>query len=493
MADLLGILVSGIYYLFSLSLTFTFINVIIVILTIVFVQKKRPEAVLVWIMAFLLLPVIVAFVFYLLLGRDYYRKRIFRQKFEVDRETEKALDALHRSHPGSSTSLAVMDDRSESLARMVLNSGGSVLTSDNEVTYYNEGDALFRDMLEAIRSAKRFVHMEFYIIRNDSLAREFEQALTSKRREGVEVKVLMDAVGCHKLPRRFFGELRAAGGRTKDFFPSVLRRINLRINNRNHRKLLVVDGDVAFVGGYNIGKEYIGEGKLGYWRDCMLRVKGSGAISVEQRFVQDWNFASRDELHIEDYAPTTPGNGSVGLQIVSGGPDTDAKPIEEQYLKTIMSAREYLYIQTPYFVPSEAIMAALVAAAGSGVDVRVMIPSKPDHPFVYWATLYYAGQALSNGVRVHQFRKDGFVHAKTMVSDDRVASIGSANFDIRSFELNFETNGVVYGREVASRVKSAYLEDVEKRCKELTPAEYQKRSLIVRFMEAISRLYTPVA
>ncbi len=493
MADLIGILVDGISYLFSLSLWFTLLNVVIVILTIVFVQKKRPESVLVWVMAFLVLPVIVALFFYLLLGRDYYRKRIFRQKASVDRETLKALQTLYREHPSYANSLTELDERNRSLAKMLLNSEASVLTTDNEVTYYNEGGVLFQDMLEAIRGAKRFIHMEFYIIRNDDLAKEFEEALTAKRREGLEVKVLMDAYGSRKLPRHFFRDLLAAGGRTHYFFPSILRRFNLRINNRNHRKLLVVDGDVAFVGGYNIGREYRGEGSLGYWRDGMVRIKGTGAIGVEQRFVQDWNFAARDELHIKDYAPAATGKGSASVQVVSDGPDTEARPIEEQYLKTIMSARDYVYIQTPYFVPSEAIMAALVAAARSGVDVRVMIPSKPDHPFVYWTTLYYAGKALGNGVRVHQFTDEGFVHAKMLVCDDRVASIGSANFDIRSLELNFETNGIVYDARLAKEIRDAFVEDVEKRCDELTLDEYAKRSEFTRFMEAIGRLYTPVA
>jgi len=471
---------------------FLVINGILVIFTVIFVQKKRPEAVLVWIMAFLILPLFFVLLFYVVLGRDHRHRKMFHNKAEVDREVDSILDKIKGDFFATDFSKLGLG-HNEPLARMLFNSNRSFITSDNEVEYYNEGDRLFKDMLEEIKAAKRFVHMEFYIIRNDRLAKEFAQALAQKAKEGVEVKLLMDAVGCHKLPKKFFKELTDAGGRTAEFFPSPIRSLNLDMNNRNHRKLLILDGDTAFIGGYNIGLEYQGEGKLGHWRDDMVRVRGSGSISAEKRFVLDWNFAAKDHIKVEDYAPTKPGSGKAILQVVSGGPDTDAKPIEEQYVKMITSAKEYVYIQTPYFVPSEAVIAALVAAAKSGVEVRVMMPSKPDHPFVYWASLFNAGEVLQSRVRIHQFKKEGFIHAKVLVMDDAVASIGSANFDRRSFELNFETNAVVYDKEFAQKVKSAYIDDIAHWCTELTLEEYQKRSRGVKFKESISRLYTPIA
>jgi cardiolipin synthase len=476
---------------------------ILVIFVVIFVQKKRPEAVLVWILAVLLAvffwilaafiyPLILFLLFYIYLGRDYRRKKMFRNKAEADRGVSNAL--------GKSMSGLFVSDLSkpglgpnESLARMLFNSNSSFLTSDNEVKYYNEGAHIFEDMLEEIKAAKRFVHMECYMIRNDSLAKEFSKVLTQKASEGVEVKLVMDAQGCHKLPKNFFKELKKANGKTALFLPSTIRGSNFSINNRNHRKLLVVDGDTAFIGGTNIGVEYRGEGPLGYWRDDMVRIRGSGAISVEKRFVLDWNFAAKDQIKVEDYAPTRPGNGRTSLQVVSGGPDMDSRQIEEQYVKMIMNAKEYVYIQTPYFVPSEAVAAALVAADMSGVDVRVMMPSKPDHVLIYWASLYNAGVLLRRKVRIHQFNDDGFIHAKVLVSDDLVTSIGSANFDNRSLGLNFESNAVIYDKEIAKQVKAAYLDDVKNRCTELTEEKYQKRSLMVKLKEDISRLYGPVA
>ena len=480
--SVLGVYITIILYVFS----------VLVILTIIFVQKKRPETVLVWVIACLAFPLVFVLLFYVFLGRDHNRKKMFRNKAEADRAV---ADALFKSK----VNLFVSDlsktglDSNESLARMLFESNRSFLTSDNEVEYYNEGEQIFKAMLEEIKAAKRFVHMEFYMIRNDAIAKEFREALTQKAREGLEVKILTDAAGCHKLPKNFFKELKAAGGRTAVFFPSFLPLLNFGINNRNHRKLLVTDGDTAFIGGCNIGVEYRGEGPLGHWRDDMVRIRGSGAISVEKRILLDWNFAAKDEMKVEDHAPTRPGIGKASLQIVSGGPDKKVRHIEEQYVKMITAARQYLYIQTPYFVPSEAVTAALVVAAKSGVDVRIMMPSKPDHPFIYWASLFHAGHILRSNVRVHQVKKEGFIHAKVLVMDDSVASVGSANFDTRSLGLNFESNAVVYDKEFAQKVKAAYLYDIEHWCTELTEEQYMKRSKWVKFKEDISRLYGPIA
>jgi cardiolipin synthase len=478
--------VFGIYIIIAMYLLS-----ILVIWTVIFVQKKRPETVLVWVLACLAFPLIFVLLFYAYLGRDYRKKKMFRDKTEVDREVAEALLKLKDGYYSLDPSKSDLGPN-ESLARMLYESNRTFLTKDNEVEYYNEGRRIFEDMLEEIKAAKKFVHMEFYMIRNDALAKGFRAALVQKAKEGVEIKVLMDAAGCHGLPRGFFKELTDAGGKTALFFPSLLP-VNLSINNRNHRKLLNLDGDTAFIGGCNIGVEYRGEGPLGYWRDDMVRIRGSGAISVEKRFILDWNFAAKDHINVEDYVPTRPGSGKAGLQVVSGGPDKVSRPLEEQYLKMITSAKEYVYIQTPYFVPSEAVTAGLLNAIKSGVDVRIMMPSKPDHPFIYWASLYSAGEMLRDKIRIYQFTKEGFIHAKVLVMDDSVASVGSANFDNRSLGLNFESNAVVYDKDFAKKVKSAYLDDIERWCTELTMETYQKRSAWVRMREDISRLYGPIA
>jgi cardiolipin synthase len=471
---------------------FILINAIIVLFTIIFVQKKRPESVLLWMLAFLVLPLVFVLIFYLFLGRDLSRRKMFKNKGKLDQKVEITLEKLQNRY--FVTELSKLPDPAVlSTAKMLEGAQGCRLTMDNEITYINDGDEFFKVMFEEIAKAKRFIHIEMYILRKDEVGKKFAQDLAKKAKEGVEVKVLLDAVGSRKTNRKFFRELTNAGGRVEYFFPSIFGPINFRMNNRNHRKIFVFDGDVSLVGGYNIGKEYAGRGPLGYWRDCMVRIVGSGSLTAEQRFILDWNFAAKGQLDLEKYAPTEPGKGKVGLQIVSGGPDTDDKPLEEQYIKMITSAKNYVYIQTPYLVPGEAVNAALVNAAKAGLDVRVMIPSKPDHPFVYWASLQNAGDLMTAGVRVHQFQKDGFIHAKVVIVDDLMASIGSGNLDRRSFELNFETNAMVYDPELVAKVKSAFIDDIAKHCTELTPEAYAKRSRGVKMKESIGRLYTPIA
>ncbi len=221
-------------------------------------------------------------------------------------------------------------------------------------------------------------------------------------------------------------------------------------------------------------------------------MRGGAAITLEARFIQDWNFASKDDIMITPYLPETEGRGKSPVQIVSGGPDTEHSPIKLHYVKMISSAKKKIYIQTPYFVPEESILAALEMAAQSGVEVHLMIPCKPDHPFVFWASTFNAAYLLKSGVLVHKFRP-GFIHAKICVIDDQVASVGSANFDMRSFELNFETNAVIYDAEVARTIGEKFLKDVAEHSEQMTLKEYSARGPLVKLKEAISRLYTPIA
>lgn len=478
---------------------FLYLNAILIVITIVFVRPRRVQSIYLWIAAFLLLPLLFVLVFYLFFGRDYRWAKLFKSKGATDKLGSDYLRKMRQQ-------LFVCSDKHEvlcrhtSIAKLLLDSNQALVTENNLVRYFSDGDQLFESIFNEIGNAKRYIHMEYYLFRNDELARRLVRELASKAKEGVEVKLLYDAFGGHSLPKAFFREIIESGGETSVFFPSLLRRFNTRINNRNHRKLLTIDGETCYCGGFNIGVEYLGKGPLGDWRDAAVLVKGAGCIDMESRFIQDWNFAAEDDLRIEDYClQMSPeylsgknGPGRSAVQIVSGGPDTEFNPIEQQYLKMISEAKKSIRIQTPYFVPDEPVLSALRVAALSGVDVQIMIPFKPDHPFVYWATLYYVGTLLRSGVKVFQFNP-GFVHAKTLVIDGEVASVGSANFDVRSFELNFETNAVVYDAALASEMMRAFQADVQTHCQELTSDQYAKRSYWVKFMESISRLYTPIA
>ncbi len=431
-------------------------------------------------------------IFYIWFGRDYHHQKVFKNKTKNDFNVVETLRQQRKNLQFTPDTYENTLPENLELARLLLNANRSFVTADNEVRYFNEGDGFFKVLFEEIAAAKRFIHMEMYIIRNDELGKRLVHELAVKAKEGVEVKLLCDAVGCHKLPRKFFRELNEAEGRTADYFPSLFKSVNTRINNRNHRKLAVIDGEIGICSGFNVGIEYTGRGPLGPWRDDAVVMRGGAAIAIEARFIQDWNFAAHDTIMITPYLPETEGKGKSPVQIVSGGPDSEHSPIRQHYLKMISMAKKKIYIQTPYFVPEGTIIVALEMAAMSGIEVHIMIPSQPDHPFVFWASTYNAGYLLRSGVKVHQF-KPGFIHAKICVIDDQVASVGSANFDVRSFGLNFETNAVIYDAEVAQDIAKKYLKDVAENCSDLTLEIYGARSRWTKVKESVARLYTPIA
>jgi cardiolipin synthase len=281
-----------------------------------------------------------------------------------------------------------------------------------------------------------------------------------------------------------------AGGQVAFFFPPNFKFLNMKLNYRNHRKIVVIDGEIGYIGGFNIGKEYLGmKKKFGYWRDTHLRVLGGCVQDINARFLMDWRFASKEELVLsEAYYSTIIKAGCTGVQIVSSGPDEGKSQVKRGYMKMITSARKNIYIQTPYFVPDNSILESLKMAAQSGVDVKLMIPCMPDHMFVYWATYAYAGELINSGARVFIYDK-GFLHAKTMVVDGQVASIGSANFDVRSFKLNFEANAFLFDEEEAYKMEAIFETDMAN-CHELTKSVYRSRGIPIKFKESIARLLT---
>lgn len=317
--------------------------------------------------------------------------------------------------------------------------------------------------------------------------------LEKKAEEGIEVKMLYDDMGSRDLRKKDLKKFRQKGGHAESFFPSKLPLINLRMNNRNHRKIVVIDGTIGYVGGFNVGDEYIGKSKkFGYWRDTHLRIKGDAVNALQLRFILDWNSQStRDNLTYESrYFPDVDSGGTIGIQIASSGPDEDWEQIKYGYLKMISSAKESIYIQSPYFIPDQAFLDSIKIAALGGVDVNIMVPNKRDHPFVYWATLKNVASLLEAGVNVYHY-DNGFLHSKTLVIDDEVASVGTANMDNRSFTLNFEVNAFIYDEGVARSLKQAFINDM-KLSNKLTSEEYAKRNLLVKFKEGISQLLSPI-
>jgi cardiolipin synthase A/B len=461
---------------------------VVAILTLVFFERRDPESILSWLFTVITLP-IAGFVLYLLFGFKYFKTRAFGLKSTGDQVV------LSRVRKGLEQS--VRDDTEQNLkelealpdlARLLWADSAAFLTAGNRVDVYTDGNQKFDALFEAIRNAKNHVHLEYYIVRDDPLGNRLLEALEAKAREGVQVRFLYDDLG-NQIPRERYRKLTALGGHVSGFYRALVPSMSLRLNYRNHRKIAVIDGAVGFLGGFNVGDEYLGLGPLGPWRDTAVRIQGAAVRSLQLRFVLDWNYATKEGLTLGgSYFSTTPKVGPAAVQIVSGGPDTTWNPPREEYVKIVNSAQRTCYLQTPYFIPDVSVMTALRIAALSGVDVRIMIPSKADQPFVHWASLSNVGELLEAGVRAFGYDK-GFLHAKTVTVDDYVTSIGTANWDLRSFKWNFETNAVIYDRELGEKCRRIFEDDMT-RCTEITKASYATRSRSTRFKESTCRLFS---
>lgn len=466
------------------------INILLAIL-LVFFERRNPSTTWAWLMILLFVP-ILGFFLYLFLGQDLRKKKVFAVKEEDDR-LERMINQQEKVLSRKDIEISYPNIRkSKDLIYLHLVSHNALFTTDNSVEIFNEGNDKFDKMIEDIKNAKKFIHMEYYIIRSDWLGKRIIELLARKASEGVEVRVLYDGMGCIRLSKRFFDPLVEAGGKISCFFPPFLPYINVRINYRNHRKICIIDGQTAYVGGINIGKEYLGlSKKMGYWRDTHLRIQGGAVDYLELRFLLDWRFSTKEPYVIKDkYFPVKESIGYTGIQIVSSGPDSKWSSIKNGYLKMINLAKKRIYIHTPYFIPDDSLLEALKLAALSGVDVRIIIPNKPDHLFVYWASLSYVGELIQAGVKYYTYEK-GFLHSKMILVDDVISTVGTANFDIRSFKMNFEVNAFIYDKVINSQLQEQFMKDIAD-SKEITKAIYENRAFGIKFKESISRLLSPM-
>ncbi|MCX6693544.1 MAG: cardiolipin synthase [Methanomicrobiales archaeon] len=462
------------------------------VVVIIFYERRNPTAALAWVLVLLFIP-LLGFLLYLFFGRALYKEQIFGRKTVRD----EALITLVREQLDHIGTVQVPPGYEKTepflgVMRMLLALDQAFITLDNKVQIFIRGTDKFEAFFAAIEGARSFIHIEYYIIRNDDLGRRVVAALAKKAGEGVSVRLLVDGVGGNKLPKDFFAALTSSGGHVAVFFPGVIPgvSVSLRMNYRDHRKIMVVDGTVGFIGGFNIGDEYLGlDPRFGFWRDTHLRIEGSAVHGLEIRFLMDWNWATNEEIGVEShYLPPVQGTGKAAIQIVSSGPDSRNQSIRDGYMGLVASARESVYIQTPYFIPDEAVFQAIRLVALAGVDVRIIIPEKADHPFVYWANRSYLGDLLEAGVRGYEYL-GGFIHAKAIVVDGVAGAVGTANWDIRSFRLNFETTAFFYDEDMGDEMSGIFLKDLSY-CREITRDEYERRARSIKFREAISRLFS---
>lgn len=469
----------------------TFINILLLV-GVLFIERRDVGKTWAWIMVLVFLP-IVGFFIYLFLGRNLKQKNFYKlsvaERDAAKLEVNQQLSAENIKKMEQTPLLKKHDE----LIRMNLKSSQALLSHDNDIQILSDGHKKFDALLADIHAATKEVNIQYYIIQPDALGRRLRDALIERAKQGVKVRLLYDEVGSKKTAPKFYDELRAAGGEVEVFFPSLFRVINFRVNNRNHRKLCIIDGVIGYIGGFNVGDEYLGlHKKFGYWRDTHFRIKGEAVNHIQGKFILDWHQAGkRESWSSEEYTFTTEKQmGASPIQVVSSGPNSHTEHLKNMYIKMILSAKKSVCIQTPYFIPDNSFMDACKIALLSGVDIRIMIPCKPDHPFVYWATWACAGDLLDYGAKVLLY-ENGFLHAKTIVIDEEIAAVGTMNIDMRSFRLNFEVSAIVYDEAVARELYALFMEDTEL-CSELTPARYAERSLWIKFKEGVSRLLSPV-
>ncbi|HPT43265.1 MAG TPA: cardiolipin synthase [Paludibacteraceae bacterium] len=472
-----------IHVLFIILFVF-YIYIIVSTISVLLLENRNPVKSFSWLLVLVFLPVLGLFL-YILLGQNYRKRKIISQK-SIQRITRRPsasfdIDQLSNEH---------MDQQFIKLSSMLKKNSEAEGYAYNKIEIFSKGEDIFQSMFDAIRNATNHIHIEFFIFEDDKLSNELRELLIKKSREGVRVRMIYDYVGSINLSSRYLHSLRYAGVYVRPFLPLRLRLRRSKINYRNHRKLVVVDGKIGFTGGINIADRYLYGSKLGEWRDTVMRIEGAGVHGIQKLFLADWYFVERKLITAGKYFPEPERYDENLVQLVSSGPDTDWQSIMQGIAAAIMAAEKYVYIHTPYFMPNELVSGCIQMAALSGTEVRLMIPEKSDAPLSDLSSSSYLGDMMEAGVRVFIYKK-GFLHSKAIVLDDFVSIIGSTNMDDRSFDQNFEANAFVYDTETALQLKQLFINDLNM-CEELTYDAWNNRKRRQKLKESFARLFSPL-
>ena len=457
---------------------------VIVILAIIHVilDNRQPAKTMAWALVIWFVP-FVGIVFYLFFGINTRKERYVSDRTMNMLTKRSMLEFAEQQN-------LKLPERYKPLIDLFVNQNLSLPFKDNEVEVCMNGSEFFPSLLREIAQAKNHIHIDMYIIADDALGLLVADALIDKAREGVEVRLIYDDVGCWNVKHRFFERMREEGIEAVPFMPVHFPQFTSKVNYRNHRKIIVIDGQVGYIGGMNIALRYARES----WRDTMLRVTGGGVYALQRAFLVDWYFVDRSLLSDRKYYPSiadaTLSNDTIS-QVVTSGPVTPYPEIMQGYVRIIMGARRYLYIETPYFLPNESVLFALKTAALGGVDVKVLCPMHSDARFVEWASRSYLREVVEAGVQVSLY-KEGFLHSKLLVCDDAIATCGSTNLDFRSFENNFEANIFYYGEDVALKLKEVFLKDMEQSVLLTSVPSRVSRKIVVRLWESLTRMLSPL-
>jgi cardiolipin synthase len=455
--------------------------------------KKDATSAVAWCLLVIFLPIVGAIVFVLFgdqhVKRPLQRKRRHKQQY---RQPPHEPSSSEITPPPSGLEFPKCGEiRDEHMAWLAQRFGGFPMTTGNQIAFYYEGRPAFDAMLEAIRGARHHVHLETFIFQPDETGQIFLDLMTQKAKEGVQVRLLYDAMGSIRFHRKKLVSFLASGGKTSAFFPLNPFRRRLQVNMRNHRKILVVDGEVGFVGGLNVGDEYLGKvQRFGFWRDTHLRLEGPAVSDLQRIFIEDWDFASAEHLSDRKYFTPKANCGPYPVQVIDSGPDRELKGIREMYFAAILQAKERVWIASPYFVPDAGLRDALWLAGYLGIDVRLLCQFHPDKLIPQYAARYYWAEMLEAGVKIYQYTK-GMMHAKVVIVDGEWASVGTANLDNRSLHLNFEVNCLIYSPQAVAELEASFLRDLETAIR-LDRAVYARRPFSGRLLENACRLMSPV-
>lgn len=471
------------------SLLVFYLLVVVATVFTVLHERRDPVRALSWIAVIVLLPFIGIGLF-LFFGQDYRKEKIFNRKEIKDLKQFEHLSYKQLREIDNFSNPEVAANRE--IITLLLNNNKSLLTTNNRLEVLNDGGPTFASLIQALKEAESFIHLEYYIFENDTLGRQIAEILKDKARSGVEVRFIYDDVGSWNLKRRFIKSLREAGVQVHCFMPVVFPWLTSKINYRNHRKIVVIDGQVGFTGGLNIADRYLHGTRHGAWRDTHLKIEGNAVHMLQLTFLTDWFFATGIQLRDKEKYLSV-GEGYVGdtaVQIATSGPDSDWATIMQAYFAAINKATDHIYISTPYFMPGESLLTALKVAALSGIDVRIMLPSRSDSKIVYWASRSYVAELLEARIKIYLYTQ-GFNHSKIMTIDNHFSSIGTANMDNRSFEDNFEVTAMIYDRQVTDRIEQQFLIDLEG-CTKLSLKRWSARSRTDMLKESVARLFSPL-
>ncbi len=466
---------------------------LVAITTVIYVilDNRPPLKTLSWILVLLLLP-IFGLIFYFYFGHNFKKERLFEGKKQLDlarirRITEE--QALDKQFHKKLTSAA----SKEKVMKLIMRNNKSRLTSQNSLELLPNGSSTFQSILDSLKNAKHHIHFEYYIFEEGKVASEIKSILISKAKEGVVVRFIYDSVGSWDLSSSFIQELEDAGVKVQEFMRVRFHTFTSKINYRNHRKIVVVDGVTGFIGGINISDKYLeNDPELGVsWHDTHLKIEGEAVKDLQLIFLTDWYFLSDEEIiNEEQYFPQVKIEINNLIQVLASGPDTDYKGVMKAYFSAITSAEKSVHIISPYFIPNESVLTALKSAALGGVEVKIILPGKSDSRIVQYSSQSYFEELLEAGVQIFQYEK-GFIHSKILVIDDLLSSIGSANMDFRSFEQNLEVNAIIYSESFAEKVDIIFTEDLSF-SKEIHLSHWQLRNRRHRLLESLSRLLAPL-